>query len=142
MLYLDRVETDWPLRVQLADWFSHVPLHCTASGKMYLSTLNDAHLQLYLDAATLDRRTDATITDPGKLMDEIHLTRERQYSEDAEEFMDGMVAIAVPILDDQGRLVSTVSFHAPSIRLTLAEARVHVPRLRSASEALSRLLLD
>ena len=38
MRYLDRVETQWPLRLQLPVG-SQVPLHCTASGKLYLSSL-------------------------------------------------------------------------------------------------------
>ena len=37
MTYLDRVETKWPLRIQLPIG-TQVPFHCTASGKMYLST--------------------------------------------------------------------------------------------------------
>src|SRR3546814_5699701 len=32
VLYLDRVETHWPLRLQLSVG-SHVPLHCTAMGR-------------------------------------------------------------------------------------------------------------
>ena len=38
MLYLDRVEAQWPLRLTL-DVGSHVPLHCTASGKLFLALM-------------------------------------------------------------------------------------------------------
>ena len=38
MVYLDRVDTDWPLRIQLPVG-SRVPFHCTASGKTYLASL-------------------------------------------------------------------------------------------------------
>ena len=38
MVYLDRVETHWPLRIQLPVG-TQVPFHCTASGKLYLSSL-------------------------------------------------------------------------------------------------------
>src|SRR3546814_3491183 len=38
VLYLDRVETHWPLRLQLSVG-SHVPLHCTAMGKLFLSQM-------------------------------------------------------------------------------------------------------
>ncbi len=140
MIYLDRVETKWPLRIQFSIG-SHVPFYCTASGKMYLSTLNKAHLERYLGAVALTARSSATILDRNLLRDEINLTRERGYSEDGEEFMDGMVAIAMPLLDDQQRLVSTVSFHAPTVRMTLDDARDHIPRLRQAVEELSRLVM-
>ena len=140
MVYLDRVETKWPLRIQLPVG-THVPFYCTASGKMYLSSLNEAHLERYLRAGHFVQHTATTLTSIAALREEISLTRERGYSEDAEEFMEGMIAIACPILDDQGRLLSTVSFHAPSIRLKLDAARCHVDRLRAAASELSRLLL-
>ena len=44
MVYLDRVETKWPLRIQLPVG-TEVPFHCTASGKMYLSSLKPRLLQ-------------------------------------------------------------------------------------------------
>ncbi len=139
MIYLDRVETKWPLRIQLPIG-SHVPFYCTASGKMYLSTLKDAHLERYLGAARLDARTPSTITNRTQLREEINRTHERGYSEDAEEFMVGMIAVAVPIRDDQERLVSTLSFHAPTIRLSLEAAHTHLPKLRRAADELSRLV--
>jgi DNA-binding IclR family transcriptional regulator len=38
MRYLDRVETHWPLRLEFMIG-TKVPLHCTASGKLFLSQL-------------------------------------------------------------------------------------------------------
>jgi DNA-binding IclR family transcriptional regulator len=60
-------------------------------------------------------------------------------AEDDEEFMDGMIAIAMPILDDQDRLQATVSFHAPTVRLSLEQARTHTDRLRLAANELTKL---
>ncbi|MEM9145470.1 MAG: IclR family transcriptional regulator [Pseudomonadota bacterium] len=140
MIYLERVETKWPLRIQLPIG-SEVPFYCTASGKMYLSTLNERHLERYVRATRLEARTSATITEPNRLMDEIEATRSRGFAEDDEEFMESMIALAMPIYDDQQRLVSTVSFHAPAMRLSLETAREHVPRLRQAADELARLLL-
>ncbi len=141
MTYLDRVETKWPLRIQLPVG-TQVPFVCTASGKMYLSTLNEAHLHSYLGAAKLEARTPTTITDRTELRKEIARTREQGYAQDAEEFMEGMIALAVPINDYQGRLLSTLSFHAPTQRLTLEGAYAHLPRLRHAASELSRLVIE
>ena len=41
VVYVDRVETAWPLRMTLTSG-SHVPLHCTASGKLLLALLPKA----------------------------------------------------------------------------------------------------
>lgn len=141
MIYLDRVETKWPLRIQLPTG-THVPFYCTASGKMYLSTLKRSHLLRYLGAAKLEARTPTTITDRDRLREEIALTRERGYAQDAEEFMEGMIALAVPINDDQGRLLSTLSFHAPTQRLSLDDAHAHLSDLRAAAKELSRLVIE
>lgn len=138
MVYLDRIETKWPLRIQLPIG-SHVPFYCTASGKLYLSTLNATHLDRYLAAAVLEPRTPATITSVARLKLDIQATRARGHAEDDEEFVEGMVAIAMPITDVHGRLLSTVSFHAPTQRLKLPDARRHLARLRAAAEDLSRL---
>ncbi len=141
MVYLDRVETKWPLRIQLPVG-TRVPFYCTASGKMYLSSLDRRHLRNYALSAQLDRRTDRTITDPDALIAEAMEIRERGYSTDNEEFMDDMIAVAVPILDGNGRLVSTLSFHAPAQRLAMSDAIGHVARLSASAERLSDLISE
>lgn len=141
MVYLDRVETEWPLRIQLPIG-TRVPLFSTASGKMYLASLSPRHLSSYAHATDLRASTDATIIDPNRLIEEIHSVRRQGFATDSGEFMDGMIAIAVPILDSQERLVSTLSFHAPEQRLPLVEALQHVSLLHDASAKLSDLFFS
>jgi DNA-binding IclR family transcriptional regulator len=140
MVYLDRVETKWPLRIQLPIGTT-VPFHCTASGKMYLSSLAPRLLSKFLSSAILDQHTDKTLTDPKTLQEEIELTRARGYSTDDEEFMEGMVAIAVPIRDDHDRLMSTLSIHAPKQRVTIADLEKNLERFRKTAADLSELVL-
>ncbi|PJI92838.1 IclR family transcriptional regulator [Yoonia maricola] len=136
MFYLDRVETHWPLRIQLPVG-TQVPFHCTASGKMYLSTLRPDYLERFLKNHSLDRQTDQTITCPEKLQDELTKTRGRGYATDNEEFMPGMTAIAVPIVDNRGRLLSTLSIHAPEQRRDLPDLVEYLEPLRAAADELS-----
>ena len=139
MTYLDRVETHWPLRIQLPVG-SQVPFHCTASGKMYLSSLRNSYLDRFLNSVTLGRHAPGTTTDKNELRAELEATRKRGYSTDNEEFMEGMAAVAVPILDPQGRLVSTLSVHAPLQRLALNDLVNRVEILKSAANELSELI--
>ena len=139
MVYLDRVETKWPLRIQLPRG-TRVPLHCTASGKMYLSSLEPARRDRMIDHARLDAHTGRSIVKPGALREEIERVAEAGFATDDEEFMDGMVALAVPILDRQGQLFSTLSFHAPTIRMSIDDARTHLPALREAAADLARIV--
>ncbi len=139
MIYLDRVETHWPLRIQLPIG-TQVPFYCTASGKLYLSSLDRRHLKNYAQSAQLEPRTERTIVNPTQLIDEISEIKRRGYSVDNEEFMESMIAVAVPILDRHQRLVSTLSFHGPVQRLSIEAAIAHVPRLHTAAKQLSELL--
>lgn len=141
MVYLDRVETKWPLRIQLPVGTS-VPFHCTASGKLYLSSLQPNHFEKFLKSVNLDARSNKTITQPEILKSEITAIRERGYATDDQEFMDGMVAIAVPIYDDMGRLLSTLSAHAPIQRVSLLDLKGHLPLMNAAASELSELLLQ
>ncbi|WP_371225436.1 IclR family transcriptional regulator [Roseovarius sp. 2305UL8-3] len=141
MVYLDRVETHWPLRIQLPVG-TQVPFHCTASGKMYLSSLRPEKLDRLLTATELEARTRRTLTTAKDLRAELALTQKRGYSTDNEEFMDGMTAIAVPIRDNLGRLVTTLSLHAPNQRKDIAGFEPHLPRLRLAAKQLEELIQD
>ncbi|MGJ8623409.1 MAG: IclR family transcriptional regulator [Yoonia sp.] len=138
MIYLERVETDWPLRIQLPKG-TRVPLHCTASGKMYLSTLTPEQLATYIKLSKLERRTANTITDQTAFLAEIDTVRSQGFSQDREEFMQDMIALAVGVHDPQGRLMATVSFHAPTMRLEAQHALSHLDALREAARDLANL---
>lgn len=138
MIYLDRVETKWPLRIQLPIG-TEVPFHCTASGKMYLSSLKPAALDAILRARGLEETTPKTMTDPDRVLAELAAVRERGYSTDDEEFISGMVAVAVPVWDMHSRLMATLSVHAPVQRCDLQALVNLLPVLQGASGKLSKL---
>ncbi len=141
MIYVDRIEAEWPLRIQLSIG-ARVPLHCTASGKLYLSTMSRTQLNRVLSNARLEPHTTRTLTDKAALSAEVDRIRANGYSEDNEEFIDGMVALAVPINDEDGRFVSALAFHAPTPRMPFSRAHEHLGRLREAADELQRLLIE
>ena len=75
VVYLDRVETEWPLRMTLQPG-SHVPLHCTASGKLLLALLPAARRRRIVALLPLSRYTDNTITDAKSLDAELAAIRQ------------------------------------------------------------------
>ena len=139
MVYLDRVETHWPLRIQLPVG-TRVPFHCTASGKMYLSSMRADKLQRLLHSIQLEPKTSRSIVHPDDLLKEIALTRERGFSTDNQEFMEGMAAVAVPIRDDQGRLLTTLSIHAPIQRHDLDDLILSIDALRAGANRLEQIV--
>ncbi len=121
MSYLDRVETEWPFRIQLPIG-SHVPFHCTASGKCFLASLAPAARRKLVESLKMDKLTPATLTDPSDLLEDLSRIAKRGYSLDDQEFLEGMVAIAVPIRDDKGRFAAALAFHGPTQRISIEDA--------------------
>lgn len=121
MIYMDRVETDWAFRIQLPIG-SHVPFHCTASGKTFLASLAPKTRTNMVDSLPLNKLTENTLVDKEKLLDELALVRKRGYALDNEEFMDGMIAMAVPVRDSDRRYVGALAFHGPIQRVALEDA--------------------
>jgi DNA-binding IclR family transcriptional regulator len=118
MHYLDRVDTNWPFRIQLPVG-TNVPFHCTASGKAYMASMPPTSRRAFVMGLDLHAQTVKTHTSAIGLLDELAETRRRGYALDNEEFMDGMVALAVPVTDPLGRYVASLAFHGPSQRLTM-----------------------
>lgn len=138
MRYLDRMETDWAFRIQLPVG-SNVPFHCTASGKCFLASLPRKKRETFVASLTLEKMTQRTHVAPDTLLTELRDIRKRGYALDQEEFLDGMVAIAVPVTDEDGRFVSSVAFHGPTQRLTVEHLKSHQHHLENAALKLRRL---
>lgn len=94
-----------------------IPLHCTGSGKVFLSSLPDAELEGALSRLSLDRYTAKTISDPRVLLSEIRRVRQQGYAVDDEEVEEGLVCIAAPIHNHLGEIVGSISLSGPSGRI-------------------------
>ena len=140
LIYLDRVESDWPLQFRLSVG-SHVPLHCTASGKLFLSLAPAPLRKALFRTQPFQRYTARSLTTTEQLEVEIARIRQTGVGTDNEEFMEGMAATAVPIRDSRGRICATVAVHGPVTRLPLARALALVPALKKAAKALEQTLL-
>jgi DNA-binding IclR family transcriptional regulator len=139
MVYYDRVQSSWPLQLHLPVG-AHVPMWCTASGKLYLSTFAEARRKQIIDNLSLKRMARNTITEAGALEAALKAIRHSELGVDDEEFVDGMVACSVPIKDRSGRLFACLFTHAPTIRKSLEELLRFEPALRRAAAKLGELV--
>jgi IclR family transcriptional regulator, acetate operon repressor len=135
VVYLDRVETAWPLRMTLQPG-THVPLHCSASGKLLLALLAPARRRRIVAELKLERYTDNTIVDARRLDIELAAIRRTGFATDNEEYLAGLICVAVPVTGIGGRVVAGVAVHAPVARMSLPQALAHVPTLERAAAAL------
>lgn len=138
VLYIDRVEAEWPLRLQLQPG-SKVPIYCTSSGKLFLSYVPAETRKRILNSIKIKNFTNKTITDIAQLEKEFKVIRKRGYSIDDEGFLAGLISVAVPVKNAKGQMFATVAVHAPNVRLPLSRAMEHVPLLQEAAGLLSRI---
>jgi len=117
-----------------------VPVHCTAIGKLFLSFLAPERQQEFLNLVDLTRHTDNTITDPARLAVDLARIREEGVATDNEEFIVGVICLAVPVTTTDGQIIAGLAISAPSARLSIKQALQQVPNLRQAAHQLSDLL--
>jgi IclR family acetate operon transcriptional repressor len=139
VVYLDRVEAEhWPLRLQFTSG-SRVPLHCTAIGKLFLALSPPGRRKRLLQNIELTHYTEATITDRRQLEAELRQIRHEQVSFDREEYLAGVVCVAVPILRKNGEMIAALAVQAPEARMNVEQARRHLTPLREAAQQLSEI---
>jgi DNA-binding IclR family transcriptional regulator len=139
MIYYDRVQTERPLQVYLPVG-SHTPAWCTSSGKLYLSSLRREQRLRIINNLPLRQFARNTLTDADALEAALLKIRADDLGTDNEEFVDGLVACAVPVKDRHGRLFACLFAHAPLIRKSLDELLSYVPLLREAAAELGQLI--
>ena len=140
VVYLDRVESAFPLRLELRPG-TRVPAHCSASGKLFLAWMGARQRRTVLDGLVLTRYTANTLTQREALEAELEAIRRDGHAVDAEEFVEGLVCVAVPVFaPDQRAVRCALALQAPAARMALAQARLQLPRLEAAAQALARTL--
>lgn len=139
VLYIDRVECHWPLRVQFSPG-SRVKVHCTAIGKLLLAYLPEAQLAATLRHMTLERYTPNTIVEVASLEAECRKIRAQGYSENSGEDLLGLVALAVPVFGEGGQVIAGLAVHAPEARMSLEAMRAQIDLLTGAAERLGEAL--
>ena len=138
--YVQRVECNWPLRTHLSAG-SRVPLHCTATGKLFLALMPTARRTALLDEIELKAYSPNTITSRKRLDEELARIRDERMAVNNEEFMVGATGLSVPLMGIDGEMIAGLALHAPVARLSVNEVRAHASTLRRAAEKLARTLL-
>lgn len=136
IVYLDRVETTAPLRVYLQPG-SRVPVHASASGKMILSQMTPSQRRKLLEHAPLKRHTPGTVTDFEELESQLQQVRQDGYAVDDEEFLEGLVCVAVLVPSPEGRSNLCVAVQGPAVRITRERAPELLPALERAAKAIA-----
>jgi DNA-binding IclR family transcriptional regulator len=133
LIYLDRIEASWPLRLQLSEGGVALPLHCCASGKLLLAHLASAERQRLIELMPLQRFTERTITERAVLESELDRIVSAGYAVDNEEYILGVACVAVPVRNRHEEVIAAIAVQAATARLPLMRAIEFLPRLRAAA---------
>lgn len=116
------------------------PLYATAIGKLFMSDLPEKELESYLDRTSLLKLASNTMTDKKAISEALEKIRRQGYAIDNEEFVDGMICLAMPIRDFTGHVVSGISISGPSKRMTKEKIAEISPVLKEACLGISEFL--
>lgn len=108
-----------------------IPLHCTAAGKAFLINHKPEELQKYLKNAPVDLNN---------LIEELEISKERGYTLEIDEFEDMITAIGVPVLDNKGKVICTISNIAPSTRVDEESIQFISQKLIEASKKITEAM--
>lgn len=111
VLYLDKLETDLPLRVDRPVG-TLSPLHCTALGKIFLA-FGEAPIP-----RTLAGFTTRTAMDVDALRAALARIVADGYAIDDEEFAVGIRCVAAPLREASGRVVAAIGISGPTARIS------------------------
>lgn len=113
------------------------PLNCSATGKLFLSFVDQDDLLQLIDEIKLVRKTKYSIADKDKLVEEVSKIRQRGYSTEIKESSEFMHCMAVPIFDEENRLLASLSITSPSFTFPLEDFERFLPKLKETSMKIS-----
>lgn len=135
------MKLDSPRSIRLVSRLGmHVPLHCTAMGKVLLANADPDIQQGLLDRMEFTPRTANTITTRTALKTELARAVTRGYAVDKEEFDDGLVCVAAGVFGDAGEIVAAISIAGPAARLRRSEWKRYGTQVHDAAQQISRRL--
>jgi IclR family acetate operon transcriptional repressor len=113
--------------------------YARASGKAILAYLPDTQLSRYLATHDLVARTPHSITDQGRLRQELAEIRTQGWAYDGEEFALGIYSVGAPFFGANGRVLGALAAAVPASRHAEATERCRKAVLGAAEQA-SRIL--
>jgi len=139
VIYIAKIEPPSSIRISTRIG-ARVPAHCTALGKVLLANLPDNNLDRTLAKMKLSKFTNATITNKEILKNELDKIKANGYAIDHEEFLDGLVCVAYPILDYKNDAVAALSISGSVTVFKNEQILEWIALLKISSDNISKLL--
>jgi DNA-binding IclR family transcriptional regulator len=136
VLYIEVLRGNRALNVAAAVG-QRLPVHATASGKLFLAYLPPNELDAIL-SQPLPAYTENTKTSPDELRKELEIVRNQGYALDTEGFEVGVCAVSAPIFNRQKHVIAAIGGPSPVSRMTPERVQEIVVAFKEAAQAISR----
>jgi IclR family pca regulon transcriptional regulator len=138
IVYVSHVAADRIMAVVVAVG-TRDPAVTTSLGRVLLAGQSQEWLRAFLAAHQLAHRTERTIVDPERLLDELVRIGEQGYALVDQELEEGLRALAVPLRDGSGQVVAAVNVAVHASRWSLDAIRGELlPRLQEMAAEIDR----
>lgn len=117
-----------------------LPVHATAIGKVLIAWLCENELNALLDGYQYTTFTPSTLASREALLDALIKTREQGYALDSEENEQGVRCVAVPVWNNESRVIAALSLSTLTSRVDDTELARFREQLQQAGFGLSRAL--
>lgn len=112
VIYIDKIESQSTIKVDLAVG-KRFPPYCTGLGKALLAWLPEEKIAEIVGPSPFVKYTANTMTDFHSLMVALRKIREDGFSLDNEEYVEGLLCLAVPVRASSGDVVAALSVALP-----------------------------
>jgi DNA-binding IclR family transcriptional regulator len=113
------------------------PAHCTAIGKVMLSSLTPDQFDRFLSRAELTATTPKSIVKPDLLRREVENVRRAGMAIDDGEFDSELRCVALPVRDFSGQIIGALGLSGPMWRMSHEVLQKHARAVRAAAARLS-----
>jgi IclR family transcriptional regulator, pca regulon regulatory protein len=120
---------------------TRLPAWCTSMGRVLLSDLPPTELKSFLSNARIERRTPKSIVDRRELALRIGEASRDGFAIVDEELETGLRSIAVPVRDNERRIVAAINISTQSARFSTAQMQREIlPHLTEAAKSIEEFL--
>jgi IclR family pca regulon transcriptional regulator len=120
---------------------TRLPLFCTSLGRVLLAGLKPEEAEKCLEATPRPEYTDHTITSLPQLRKQLAQVRLEGYCLVEEELQLGLISLAIPVFNSEGRTVASICVSSQPHRMTAKQMlRDYLPKLLKAQKNLGGMI--
>lgn len=135
IVFLDKIITKEPLRIVL-DIGRRLPANCTGMGKVLLAYAENINLE----EIDFKKHSDNSIDNIEEFKEELKTIRKQGYAIDREEYIKGLICIAVPIKKRNGDVIAAISIATPAVRMDNQKKEEYIKMLLETAEDVTKQL--